>query len=112
MARRDPVGRALADHEARIRRLEKTLLPSSKGGRSTANAPASPKGLPDHILRLRESRYFTTPRTAEEVHKKLQSTYQCELNRVGVALNRLADRKKLRKASRRVGQRTFKAYVW
>lgn len=110
MAQSDPVEKVLADHEARIRRLEKAFQPSSE--KSVKQAQPAAKSLPDHILRLRDSQYFSTPRAADEVHKKLQPTYQCELNRVGMALSRLAARKKLRKASRRVGRRSLKAYVW
>ena len=36
--------------------------------------------LPDHILALKQSGFFREPKTAVEVHEKLQSHYPCEQN--------------------------------
>jgi hypothetical protein len=68
--------------------------------------------LPDHILSLRDAGYFGQSRTAAEVNKKLQSKYDCEVDRVTMALLRLQRRKKLRKASKKVDDRKQTAYVW
>src|SRR3954454_13489479 len=56
------------------------------------------KGLPDHILRLRETGFFREPRTSTEVHVKLQDIYSCQPDRVQMALLRLQRRRELRKA--------------
>jgi hypothetical protein len=81
----------------------------------TFEAPQSPnrrKSLPDHILDLRESGFFTQPKTYNEVHTKLQSTYSCDLERVRVACLRLQKRKELRKTSKLLGANSQVAYVW
>jgi hypothetical protein len=74
--------------------------------RATGNA------LPDRILELRDKNFFKEPRTAREVHEKLRATYLCELNRVAMALLRLKEKKKLRKASKLVDGKRQVAYVW
>lgn len=71
-----------------------------------------PKGLPGHILALRESGFFREPRTASEVHAKLTETYHCLLNRVQMALLRLQRRRELRKATKTIGDEDCAAYVW
>lgn len=81
--------------------------PSAKASRSTA-----PSKLPDHILALRDSGFMKQPKTGDEVHAKLQSSYHCDINRVDVALLRLHKRRLLRKTSKSVGQRKKLAYVW
>lgn len=68
--------------------------------------------LPPRILELRDKSFFAQPKTARDVHAKLSASYPCELNRVEVALPRLAERKKLRKASKQVGRKKQAAYVW
>ena len=70
------------------------------------------KGLPDHIIDLRKSGFFREARTLSEVHEKLQETYSCLPDRVGMALLRLQRRRELRKAVRRVGDQEKTAYVW
>lgn len=107
-----PIEKRLADLELRLRRLEAAAGLESKSGKAPSQKPSSARTLPDHIIALRDSHFFSAPRTAEEVHKKLQATYHCEPNRVAVALSRLASKKRLRKASRRAGGRSYKAYVW
>jgi hypothetical protein len=68
--------------------------------------------LPPRILELRHKGFFAQPKTARDVHTKLSASYPCELNRVEVALPRLGERKKLRKASKLVGGKKQAAYVW
>lgn len=68
--------------------------------------------LPDHIVLLRDDGFFKQPRTAKEVHAKLQSQYHCDLNRVEVALLRLQKRGKLRKTSKVAEGKRQVAYVW
>jgi hypothetical protein len=80
--------------------------------RPLAAGNIDPKGLPAHILTLRESGFFREPRTAGEVHIKLSETYHCLLDRVQMALLRLQRRRELRKASKRVGDQDCAAYVW
>ena len=85
----------LKDFEKRISALESLIGNSKK-----SKVKASKTSLSNHILQLRDNRFLSQPKTADEIHKKLQGTYHCELNRVEVSLIRLADRKKLRKASK------------
>ena len=99
--------RTLDSIEKRLSRLESTLI----------KADATPKKrekrkLSDHILDLRNSGFFSQPRTAAESHKKLQETYHCEQNRVDVALLRLSKRKMMRRATKVVGKKRYQAYVW
>jgi hypothetical protein len=81
-------------------------------GKGSVEGRASTGTLPVRILRLRDDGFFKEPRTAAEVHAKLKPTYDCELNRVMMALLRLAKRKQLRKASKKVGESKQVAYVW
>jgi len=76
--------------------------------------PAGPdvKGLPGHILNLREAGFFREPRTPTEVHAKLIETYNCLVNRVQMALLRLHRRRELRKATKKIGDQGQVAYVW
>lgn len=97
----------LYDHEKRISHLE-TLLSKPR----TSKPVRDKRKLSDHVLELREKGFFSPPKTAEEVHKKLQEIYHCELNRVAVALLRLSKRKQLRRASKVVDKKTYQAYVW
>ena len=68
--------------------------------------------LPDHILPLREEGFFRQPRTAPEIHKKLQGVYPCDLNRVEVALYRLHKKRLLRRTSKGTGESKQVAYAW
>jgi hypothetical protein len=71
------------------------------------------KGLPARILGLRENGLFHEPRTAAEVHAKLQESYYCLPSRVQMALLRLWKKKRdLRRAVKRIGDRDEIAYVW
>jgi hypothetical protein len=107
MVKRDEVTRTLADHEKRLVRLE-TLLYKPKSQQKTSRR----NSLAQHILSLRDSGFFAQPRTAKEVHKKLLPSYHCELDRVVMALYRVALRKQLRKASKSINGRPYQAYVW
>jgi hypothetical protein len=109
---------ALVDALEKIRAiLDQALAGKPRRARTSKPEAKAPKtkaspALPDHILKLRDSGFFRQPKTADEVHAKLQPTYHCEVNRVGMALLRLFDRRLLRKAPKRVGKRKLVAYVW
>lgn len=97
----------LDNHEERIINIEKRF--------SKAKAimkKKTKKSLSDHIIDLREKEFFSQPKIAIEVHEKLKESYPCELNRVEVALIRLANGKKLRVASKDISGKKLKAYVW
>ena len=68
--------------------------------------------LADHILHLREEKFLHQPRTAPEIHKKLQGKYSCDLNRVEVALYRLHKKRLLRRTSKGTGKNKQVSYVW
>jgi hypothetical protein len=68
--------------------------------------------LPSQILSLRDGGFFKQAKTPQETHTGLQSSYPCELDRVVVALIRLARKRKLRKASKLTGRIRKIAYVW
>jgi len=68
--------------------------------------------LPKYILALRDDIFFKQPKTALEVHVKLQSIYPCDLNRIEVALVRLRKAGKLRKTSKIISGKRIVAYVW
>jgi hypothetical protein len=70
------------------------------------------ESLPDHILELREGKFFAQPKTFNEVHSKLEATYPCDTDRVKVACMRLQRRKELRKTTKLVGSKSKVAYVW
>jgi hypothetical protein len=70
------------------------------------------RGLPEHILALREADFFHEPRTPVEVHAKLVETYHCLLNRVQMALLRLQRRRELRKTVKKIGDQEHAAFVW
>ncbi len=85
----------------RLDRLEKAVFGlDSKIGKKRERKGASREGLPSHILGLRDDGFFKEPKTASEVHGKLQSKYHCEPDRVAMALLRLHRRRRLRKSSR------------
>jgi hypothetical protein len=84
----------------------------ARNARPLPSGKTDPKGLPAHILALREGGFFREPRTAGEVHSKLAETYHCLLDRVQMALLRLRRRRELRKASKTIGDQNCDAYVW
>ncbi len=102
----EEIKKILENHEERLKKMEKIFekAPPVK----VAN---DKKSLPDHIITLREEGFFSQPMTAKEVHKKLEGSYPCELNRVEVALTLLGG-KKLRVASKEISGKKLKAYVW
>jgi len=100
----------LRDHEKRISQLESRFLRGANKPRRVATSERI--SLPDRIIDLRDKSFFSQPKTAEDVHKKLQDTYHCELNRVSMALLRLAKRKQLRRATKKVQGRLHQAYAW
>jgi hypothetical protein len=85
---------------------------AAKDVRPLAAGNIDPKGLPAHILALRESGFFREPRTAAEVHAGLSETYHCLIDRVQMALLRMQRKRELRKATKRIGEQDFAAYVW
>jgi hypothetical protein len=97
----------LQDHERRISALEKLM-----GDTKKPKIKGSKQSLSDYMLELRDGGFFSQPKTAEDVHSKLNVKYPCEVNRVAVALVRLAGKKQLRKASKIVDKKKYKAYVW
>ena len=109
---------ALVDALKRIRTIIDQALAhkprrarSGKSETPAAGSKASSK-LPDHILSLRDAGFMKQPKTGDEVHGKLQSSYHCDRNRVEVAMLRLHKRRLLRKTSKTVGKRKKVAYVW
>jgi hypothetical protein len=103
--------------EQRIARLEQAVFgdgrkPTPKQSATSRTAGDSPRSLPGHILQLRDGGFFKQSKTITDVHKKLNPTYECEFDRVAMALLRLLRRKQLRKTSKKVGKRQQLAYVW
>ena len=97
----------IEDHEKRITRLESIL-----SQRKTLAAPKDKQKLTGHITELRAKGFFAQPKTAGETHNKLKGTYHCELDRVAMALLRLAKRKQLRRATKIIDKKKYQAYVW
>mgnify|MGYP001576810690 CR=1 FL=1 len=98
------INKILRDHEKRIASLENKKILLKKTG--------SKKSLSDHIIELRDRGAFKKPLTAEEVHKRLVTTYPCDFSRVKVELVRIQGRGQLRKTSKMVGKKKYVAYVW
>ena len=97
----------------RLDRLERAVFNSdSKTDKEGKRSSSSGEGLPIQILKLRDKGFFKEPKTAIEVHSKLQPSYHCELNRVAMALLRLQRRKELRKSSKIFEEKRQVAYVW
>ena len=84
---------------------------SSTIKKRSAATSSSQNALPDHILRLGDQGFFKKSKTAREVHAKLGATYECEVDRVAMALLRLRKRNQLRKTSKIVDGRKQVAYV-
>jgi len=100
------INKILQDHERRISTLEKL------GGKTQkSKSKGNKQSLSDHLIELLGKGFFTQPKTVDETHAKLTRTYPCELNRVAVALVRLSKRKQLRKASKIINDKKYKAYV-
>lgn len=103
----DETRKILTNHEKRISALE-APQPKSKASQSVKQK----KSLADYVIELRDKKFFSQPKTAEETQKKLQGIYNCEADRVAMGLLRLASRKQLRKASKTINGKKYKAYVW
>jgi hypothetical protein len=78
----------------------------------TSHKASTPNSLPEHVIQLRDRGFFKQPKTYNETHAELNSTYPCEPARVRVALIRVQKAKQLRKASKMVNGRKQNAYVW
>ena len=101
--------------------LVAAALTLAEGGRSSRKGhlkstvvreKSSRKALTEHILELRDAKFFKQPRTANDVHTKLQNSYPCALDRVAMSLLRLGRRRHLRKATKMTGKKKQVAYVW
>ena len=97
---------------SRLAALEKAVFGDRTPRKSVVTGKLKNRGLPGHIITLRDSGFFKEPKTAQETHAKLQPTYACEVNRVAMALLRLHEKKKLRVSSKKVDGKAQKAYVW
>jgi hypothetical protein len=87
-------------------------VPGPEEGLAHITVETEVKGLPGHILALREAGFFHEPRTPSEAHAKLLETYHCLLNRVQMGLLRLHRRRELRKTTKKIGDQEHVAYVW
>jgi hypothetical protein len=107
----------LTDADGKTYRGIAELTASAPGGemnvgRVQATIATKPKGLPDHILALREAGFFREPRSSSEVHAKLMESYHCLPDRVQMALLRLYRRRDLRKTVKKDGDQEQSAYTW
>ncbi len=110
----DDIRAAIADHEERLAYLESIIGKLEKGKQSAKAATKKQKknSLPEHIIELRENGFFAEPRTAVDVHQKLKSKYHADDDRVAMALLRLGTRRELRKTTKTIESKKYKAYVW
>jgi hypothetical protein len=90
------------------------IIGESKTHTRNKRAPQNKEknSLPDHIIESRDIGFFSQPKTAEEVHQKLKGKYHADENRISMALLRLGNRRELRKTSKIIGGKKYKAYVW
>ena len=102
----------LKDIVRRLEQLEKEVLTPRKSKVQKSKEKSDNNSLGDRIIHLRDSGFLKQPKTGQEVHAKIQSTYACEYDRVAMALLRLLKRKLLRVTSKKVGDKKLKAYVW
>lgn len=109
VAEETEINKILKDHEKRIFVLESIIKPKKIKHEKIKKAK---KSLPDHIIELREIGFFSQPKTVEDTHKKVQGTYPCELDRVRMALLRLANKRELRKTTKIINNKKYKGYVW
>ena len=102
----------LNDIARRLEKLEKEVF-KSKGSKENKSVKKSGNNsLGDRVIVLRDSGFFKQPKTGQEVHTKLQSSYACEYDGVAMALLRILKRKALRVTSKKVGNKKLKVYVW
>lgn len=92
----------------RLEKLEKVTFSNDKKIKQSTSVK---KSLSDYIIGLRDRGGFKKPLVPQEVHKKLESTYHCDLSRVKVELIRLQKRGMIRKASKLIGGKKYIAYV-
>ncbi len=91
--------------------LPRKTRPVRSGKTKERVSDTKSSALPGHILGLKNSGFFKQPKTAIEVHGKLQSSYPCDSNRVAFALLRSHKKRTLRKTSKTVGKRKQIAYA-
>lgn len=84
-----------------------------RGGSPPLTRPSARGGLlHSQFLGLRDSRFFSTPRTSAEVNKTLRPNHQGDRDWVIVPLIRLRVRHQFKKASKAVGATSGRVYVW
>jgi len=98
----------------RLEKLEKEVsIKISKSNPVKRNSRSGDKvGLPNLILKLRDSGFFRKPQCVADVHKKVSATYPCSIDRVDTALRRLKEKRKLRITDKTVKDKKVLAYVW
>lgn len=70
------------------------------------------KSLTDFVIELRGEGFFKQPKTAIEVREKLLGVYHCKVDRVSMCLLRVAEKKQLRKANKKISGKNYLAYTW
>ena len=106
-------GKVIQEITARLACLEKAVFKSNpKRGTEKPEKVSANKRLPAQILTLKDQDFFKKPKTASEVHARLESKYPCEHDRVAMALLRLQRRRQLRKTSKLLNKKKQVAYVW
>jgi hypothetical protein len=93
----------------RLSKLESAVFGGKRKIKAIAGAG---KSLADHIITLRDRAIFKQPLIPQEVHKRLEPIYHCDLSRVKVELIRLQKRGQLRKTSKLIKSKKYIAYVW
>lgn len=98
---------------SRIEALERAVFATgaTKQIKVRHGVAATPSSLSEHILKLRDDGFLAEPKSAREIHAKLEKVYPCELNRVAVELIRISGRRQLRKSSKDVDGKKLTAYV-
>jgi hypothetical protein len=94
----------------RLSKLEAVVFQKKQSNKNVRKSKKN--SLPDLILGLKESGFFSQPKTVKEVYEKLLSKYPCDVNRVQVALLRLKGRKLFRITNKIIGGKKVLAYVW
>lgn len=99
--------------EERLSQLEHRVTAIEMTMKARPRQVVKSDSLPNKILKLRDSGFFSTPQTDIETHRKLEEmNYHCEVNRVTMALLRLQSKRKLRRATKIVNEKEKVAYVW
>lgn len=96
--------------EARIVKLELSYGEKKKAAK--AHRRKSRASLTDHIVSLRDAGFFSQPKISEDVQKKLQGVYHCKLDRISMALLRLAKHRELRRTTKSANGKSYQAYVY